>query len=304
MARRPRRAFLRRGSGDREEYRCTNCLTWKSPSQFHRKESGPNQTCVECVREQQRRRRAERMQEIRAQQRDRYRRYQRLIEAGDAEAARLPLDPLTDGPHGRKVPVPYVRAWIEEVMATLPEGDWNNQRIAEAVDLHERRVRRIRNDVRYLRCSYDTAERVAMAAGRQEDLERLIGEPGLLDWSPHGHRFCERCGTWVHPHYARGYCRRCYVSVRRAERAGRPVTRPLKERWAYRHDHCRECKTTRVPHRGRGLCCNCYEWWSRAATKQGLTIAFLLDALHPVDFPASQTTHLHSPSWKGRHGGP
>lgn len=232
-------------------------------------------------------------------ERGRYARTKAVLEAAD-KAAKLHEQP-------RLVPKYFLIPMIEKISASLPDDDRTLERVSRLTNVPVRRLweivnrpegnptRRKNGMINHSpNVSFTTAERIAMVAGCEEELLETLGEPGIEDWNKNGDRYCRRCGSWQHPHFAKGLCRRCYRSHRYAESVGRLPPLPKTERWAIRHNYCRECSTRDRKHTARGLCTACYERWAKIAVEKNVKLAELLDDIHPMDYPEAQALHHKS----------
>lgn len=243
----------RRGSGSKAEFFCYVCSAWKPASQFT--QGNKRQTCChDCHLELRRTRYAERREELNAQRRQRYQETMKEIRKADRKRAKIG-DPWGAG----RVVVPReaVQRWLD---IALLMHDGNISETARTLGYHEKNIRRMRDAPRGI--TVDAAENLAFVAGTTEELRELL-QPGIENWSKAGHRFCQRCGRYDVPHYARGHCRRCYCIVWWHETRGQEPTLPKEERWSMRHTSCVLCGRSKFRHQGHGVCSSCYQTWRR-----------------------------------------
>lgn len=168
----------------------------------------------------------------------------------------------------------WLKTWLHE--RSLSDG---------AVPSIEESARRFGVDARRLRSvlsgrvetvDFEAAERIARALGREQELypQLKTGRSGWSSVSEH----CLRCGRFERPHYARGYCPRCYQTVSAHRRRGLVAPPPREERWTYAHpDGCARCKSRSRRHAARGLCKRCYGHFARLARRHSVPLTALLD---------------------------
>lgn len=299
--RRQHKPVLRRRRDGVTEFRCTRCEEWKPESDFARpptsKRGEHYSRCNECRNAERRERYRADPERYRIKERARGKSQTAMLVAAN-EADRRLKDRLNKS-RGKRVPNRLIRPWIDRLLA---EADGTMEGVAMLVGVPSRRIWNIRTDGDSTVSTFDTAEKVARALGQEaeDELWEEVGEPGYDGWGVDRQRrpiarFCGRCGSWERPHYAKGFCRRCYRAVTRAHKLGLPLAASPEERWALRHTACLECRRTDSPHRGRGLCQRCYQRWQVEADKHGVKISVLLDRLYPMDFPQAQRAHRFSP---------
>lgn len=184
--------------------------------------------CVEKLRGKPRRLRRRTVEELNDE------RYERWIRKGDRLHRGIPVD----GP----------RRWLLELndrlglRDSLHWGERGRELLAQEVGIDQGPIRRMldgsyANAVATVR--EDTAERIALAAGRLPEFADLVPPQGKEGWSPTG-EYCEGCGAFHHPHHAEGLCEECHVNRDNPDFEARDVrvTRKVREeKAAWDTDH-------------------------------------------------------------------
>ncbi len=266
------------------QHLCPYCTTWKEPEAFEVRDTstGRGVRCRLCRRAAQRAEYYADREHYRAKRQAQHAKHRVSPEVLRAEKHRRKVDPL--GHNHAAVPNKILAGWLKELRELVEQEHPTNA--AETVQvwtkLSARAIYRIEhNENQSGGTSWDIAERIARASGHEQELAELIAEPGLEGWSNAGNRMCVKCGTWERPHFAKGYCLRCY-SVRRYHthvrgRANEPPIAKIEGRWSRWWITCRLCKKTKFRHKGRGLCASCYQKILWAAVQQGRNIAATFD---------------------------
>lgn len=274
------------------QYYCFTCDSWKDEDQFY---AARRVMCAVCRRKEHRDDYYKRWDVIQARRRKRS--IERAAEGREAHKAHAKRGSSWTRNVG-VVDQALLLPWIEELrllllrehegLFPLAEGEKTKagdgwRLVATSCNLDERSIYRIRSN-ESLKVSFDVAEKIALACGKMEELYETL-PMGKKGWSKE-HDYCQRCGISEAPHYARGYCHRCYSAVQWHESNGTVPTIPRSERWSIRHLCCVDCGKTKSRHLGRGLCARCYNVHIRAAQRKGVKPSVYLDALgYRVDYP-------------------
>jgi hypothetical protein len=156
------------------------------------------------------------------------------------------------------VPTYIVAGWIRELIQTAKD-DESRYPLYDVFLLTKVQTRTMYAILHAERrtTAFAIAERIAEAANHLDELYRLLPDMGRDGWSRRS-RWCCRCGSWFHPHFAKGLCARCYSSAHRAKTNGLAVAPPKGETWALWWPCCVVCERIDKVHRGRGLCAVCW----------------------------------------------
>lgn len=235
--------------------RCTRCPTvgrdgwWSMEAGFHKnasnKSTGLSAWCKVCFQEIHQAKKAADPEGVKARRQAYYRKQRTKQLEADKKIASAPKRVFYPMDEWR----PHLLEWIK----TLEQIHGDREGAAAAARVTSRRLREIVNAPREL-VERETVEKLALAVGVDLSEDE---EPGVDGWSPkHKTRFCSVCGTWEHPHQAKGMCSRCYT-MKRQRGKDREEWMGL---WAKKAGHkcCKECGTTKRKHVAKGLCKNCY----------------------------------------------
>lgn len=94
---------------------------------------------------------------------------------------------------------------------------------------------------------------------QEQGLKVQLGKHG---WSKHSD-CCIGCGTFFHPHHAKGYCLLCYHRQYNGSKAHEFHRRG---KWSSVYDACIECGNTDSPHGAKGVCKRCL-WYNHNGKK-------------------------------------
>jgi hypothetical protein len=192
-----RGTLLRRQRGDRVQYRCTKCETWRDVSQFQPRVAGGHVVshCKPCIKEYAAKRTAQTTPAERRKQnrkrRDRVRASKRIPDKGINQPRRL-IDP-----------VPLQAMIVERVQRQGVDS------VCAGARVNDRWLRRLMHDT--AKVDFNKTERVCIELGITDALYTATGiDHEAAAWSRHGHICCDGCGTSTILHRARGLCDRCY----------------------------------------------------------------------------------------------
>jgi hypothetical protein len=264
---RKREGRVRLRAGVRERW-CWDHRDWLGESDFRtRMRRGQvlfETICKECSAKRAKAKYADERQRLLLRSRNRYEAVRDETRRADAARARLPAV---------GVPASLVAEWLSDHVA----GGATLKAIAREVRANHSTLLRVVEGSRS-HVPFALAERIAIASSRIRDFDALI-PIGSAGWSKHA-AHCRHCGRFDRPHWAQGFCLRCYSMNRYWARRGEETPPPRNERWALAAPMgCKRCGTRTSPHQARGLCACCYRTIVSQANRIGVPVGTLLDEL-------------------------
>lgn len=244
---------------------CRGCDRWQSLDDFYDDRStnapyhGKRLRCKDCERSRRREDYQSNIAVKREMVRNKKRRAARENRKADRQIIRraqqkMMLIDITDELHE------LLQQYVQHLMSKYGEI----QHVAFACGMAERQIWSIMNRERK-RLEVSTAERIIMAADAEQDIDIFIPAPGIDGWSKKGHRYCQDCGSWDHPHCARGLCERCYMYQLRHDGQLRSESGDMRKgvikMWAPTAgvQACVICDRSEVRHHSKGFCEACFQ---------------------------------------------
>lgn len=260
MKAKPKPFLIRRG-----EAFCRGCDTWKVLDDFYDDRTakapyhGKRLRCKECEKSRVRMAYLRNHEQHRAKLRERKRKAHQLARKADRTlikraSLKRTLVVMTDDMYDLLIGhLEYLQQRHEEL-----------QNVAFVCRMAERQVWSVMHRQRG-QLDLETIERILIAADAESDLEHFMPMPGIDEWSKKGHRHCQDCGSWDHPHCAKGLCERCYVyqsrNPGRLRSESGDMRRGAPKYWAHTAQamECVICNRSNVRHHSGGWCEACYQ---------------------------------------------
>lgn len=113
------------------------------------------------------------------------------------------------------IPSSVVSEWTKEILEFE-----SIESLAERTGISYKTISRIKHN-EYGKTLIVTAEKIASAAGKEEELRQYEKPHGFEGWNSLGDRFCRRCGTCWHHHCGLGLCNACYIADKSERETGK-----------------------------------------------------------------------------------